>query len=72
MKIHAADPGGALNAGTTIKDYLLEGKIDLEGDLRKDNLAELEALLDERIDFQLSYLADVDIAANEELAGLPR
>jgi len=35
--------------GKTIKDYLLEGKIDLEGDVQKGALAELEALLDERI-----------------------
>jgi len=35
--------------GKTIKEYLLEGKIELRGDDQKDALAELEALLDERI-----------------------
>ena len=32
-----------------MKDYLLEGKIDLGGDDPQGALAELEALLDERI-----------------------
>ena len=35
--------------GKTMKDYLLEGKIDLGGDDPQGALAELEALLDERI-----------------------
>lgn len=35
--------------GKTIKDYLLEGKIDFGRDDPQDALAELEALLDERI-----------------------
>lgn len=35
--------------GKTMKDYLLEGKIDLGRDAPQDALAELEALLDERI-----------------------
>ena len=35
--------------GKTIKDYLLEGKIDLGRDDSQDALAELEAFLDGRI-----------------------
>lgn len=35
--------------GKTMKDYLLDGDIDLGRDDPQDALAELEALLDERI-----------------------